>query len=152
MKKLLLLLLGFALFTSQAFAQKIARSSIGTLGSSSSGKHGLVAFSPISSPIVRSGNRSEGLSIQTKPFLHLRAGSRFQDIQVDIYPNPTQNWININTKETYTDVTIIDVFGKTCYTGWSDRISMQNLAAGMYTLNLTLTDKRIYSKKLILIK
>lgn len=152
MKKLLLLLLGFALFTSQAFAQKIARSSIGTLGSSSSGKHGLVAFSPISSPIVRSGNRSEGLSIQTKPFLHLRAGSRFQDIQVDIYPNPTQNWVYINTKETYTDVTIIDVFGKTCYTGWSDRISMQNLAAGMYTLNLTLTDKRIYSKKLILIK
>ena len=152
MKKLLLLLLGFTLFTSQAFAQKIARSSIGTLGSSSSGKHGLVAFSPISSPVVRSGNRSEGLSIQTKPFLHLRAGSRFQDIQVDIYPNPTQNWININTKETYTDVTIIDVFGKTCYTGWSDHISMQNLAAGMYTVNLTLADKRVYSKKLILIK
>ena len=152
MKKLLLLLLGFTLFTSQAFAQKISRSSIGTLGSSSSGKHGLVAFSPISSPVVRSGNRSEGLSIQTKPFLHLRAGSRFQDIQVDIYHNPTQNWININTKETYTDVTIIDVFGKTCYTGWSDRISMQNLAAWMYTLNLTLIDKRIYSKKLILIK
>ena len=152
MKKLLLLILGFTLFTSQAFAQKIARSSIGTLGSSSSGKYGLVAFSPISSPVIHLGNRSEGLSIQTKPFLHLRAGSRFNDIQVDIYPNPTKNWININTKETYTDVTIIDVFGKTCYTGWSDRISMQNLAAGMYTLNLTLIDKRIYSKKLILIK
>ena len=152
MKKILLLILGFTLFISQASAQKIARSSIGTLGSSSSGKHGLVAFSPISSPVVQSGNRSEGLSIQTKPFLHLRAGSRFQDIQVDIYPNPTQNWVNIKTKETYTDVTIIDVFGKTCYTGWSDRISMQNLTAGMYTFNLTLADKRIYSKKLILIK
>jgi hypothetical protein len=152
MKKILLLILGFTLFTSQASAQKIARSSIGTLGSSSSGKHGLVAFSPISSPVVQSGNRSEGLSIQTKPFLHLRAGSRFQNIQVDIYPNPTQNWINIKTKETYTDVTIIDVFGKTCYTGCSNRISMQNLAAGMYTVNLTLADKRVYSKKLILIK
>jgi hypothetical protein len=152
MKKILLLILGFTLFISQASAQKIARSSIGTLGSSSSGKHGLVAFSPISSPVVQSGNRSEGLSIQTKPFLHLRAGSRFQDIQVDIYPNPTQNWVNIKTKETYTDVTIIDVFGKTCYTGWSDRISMQNLTAGMYTINLTLADKRIYSKKLVLIK
>lgn len=152
MKKILLIILGFTLFISQASAQKIARSSIGTLGSSSSGKHGLVAFSPISSPVVQSGNRSEGLSIQTKPFLHLRADSRFQDIQVDIYPNPTQNWVNIKTKETYTDVTIIDVFGKTCYTGWSDRISMQNLTAGMYTFNLTLADKRIYSKKLILIK
>ena len=152
MKKILLIILGFTLFISQASAQKIARSSIGTLGSSSSGKHGLVAFSPISSPVVQSGNRSEGLSIQTKPFLHLRADSRFQDIQVDIYPNPTQNWVNIKTKETYTDVTIIDVFGKTCYTGWSDRISMQNLTAGMYTINLTLADKRIYSKKLVLIK
>ena len=152
MKKILLLILGFTLFTSQAYAQKIARSSLGTLGSSSSGKYGLVAFSPISSPVLQSGNRSEGLSIQTKPFLHLRAGSRFQDIQVDIYPNPTQNWVNIKTKETYTDVTIIDVFGKTCYTGWSDRISMQNLTAGMYTINLTLADKRIYSKKLVLIK
>ena len=152
MKKILLIILGFTLFISQASAQKIARSSIGTLGSSSSGKHGLVAFSPISSPVVQSGNRSEGLSIQTKPFLHLRADSRFQDIQVDIYPNPTQNWVNIKTKETYTDVTIIDVFGKTCYTGWSDRISMQNLTAGMYTFNLTLADKRIYSKKLVLIK
>ena len=152
MKKILLIILGFTLFISQASAQKIARSSIGTLGSSSSGKHGLVAFSPISSPVVQSGNRSEGLSIQTKPFLHLRAGSRFQDIQVDIYPNPTQNWVNIKTKETYTDVTIIDVFGKTCYTGWSDRISMQNLTAVMYTINLTLADKRIYSKKLVLIK
>jgi hypothetical protein len=152
MKKILLIILGFTLFISQASAQKIARSSIGTLGSSSSGKHGLVAFSPISSPVVQSGNISEGLSIQTKPFLHLRAGSRFQDIQVDIYPNPTQNWVNIKTKETYTDVTIIDVFGKTCYTGWSDRISMQNLTAGMYTINLTLADKRIYSKKLVLIK
>lgn len=152
MKKLVLLLFGFTLFSSQVSAQKIARSSIGTLGSSSSGKHGLVAFSPISSPIIKSGNRTKGLSIQTRPFLHLRAGSRFQDIQVDIYPNPTHNWININTKETYTDVTIIDVFGKTCYTGWSDRISMQNLAAGMYTINLKLADKRVYSKKLILIK
>jgi hypothetical protein len=152
MKKLFLLILGFTLIGSQAFAQKIARSCIGTLGSSSSGKYGLVAFSPISSPVVQSGNRSEGLSIQTKPFLHLRTSSRFQDIQVDIYPNPTQNWINIKTKETYTDVTIIDVFGKTCYTGWSDRISMQNLAAGMYTINLTLADKRVYAKKLVLIK
>jgi len=152
MKKILLLILGFTLFISQASAQKIARSSIGTLGSSSSGKHGLVALSPISSPVVQSGNRSEGLSIQTKPFLHLRAGSRFNDIQVDIYPNPTKNWININTKETYTDIAIIDVFGKTCYTGWSDRISMQNLTAVMYTINLTLADKRIYSKKLVLIK
>lgn len=152
MKKLLLLIVGFTLFSSQAYAQKIARSSIGTLGSSSSGKYGLVAFSPISSPVVRSGNRTKGLSIQTRPFLHLRAGSRFQDIQVDIYPNPTQNWVNIKTKETFTDVTIIDVFGKTCYTGWSNRISMQNLAAGMYTINLTLADKRVYSKKLILIK
>jgi hypothetical protein len=152
MKKLVLLLFGFTLFSSQVSAQKIARSSIGTLGSSSSGKHGLVAFIPISSPVIQLGNRSEGLSIQTKPFLHLRAGSQFKDIQVDIYPNPTQNWINIKTKETYTDVTIIDVFGKTCYTGWSNRISMQNLAAGMYTVNLTLADKRVYSKKLILIK
>lgn len=152
MKKILLLILGFTLFTSQASAQKIARSSVGAFGSSNSGKHGLVAFNPISSPVIQSGNRSEGLSIQTKPFLHLRAGSRFQDIQVDIYPNPTQNWVNIKTKETYTDVTIIDVFGKTCYTGWSDRISMQNLTAGMYTINLPLADKRIYSKKLILIK
>jgi hypothetical protein len=111
-----------------------------------------VASSPISSPVIHLENRSEGLSIQTKPFLHLKAGSRFQDIQVDIYPNPTHNWINIKTKETYTDVMIIDVFGKICYTGWSDRISMQNLAAGMYTINLTLADKRVYSKKLLLIK
>tara|TARA_B100000497_G_scaffold43377_1_gene50491 strand:- start:221 stop:679 length:459 start_codon:yes stop_codon:yes gene_type:complete len=152
MKSFLIIILGFTLFSSQAYAQKIARSSIGTLGSSSSGKHGLVAFSPISSPVIHLENRSEGLSIQTKPFLHLKAGSRFQDIQVDIYPNPTHNWINIKTKETYTDVMIIDVFGKTCYTGWSDRISMQNLAAGMYTINLTLADKRVYSKKLVLIK
>ena len=152
MKKLLLLIIGFTLFSSQAYAQKIARSSIGTLGSSSSGKHGLVAFSPISSPVIQLGKRSEGLSIQTKPFLHLRAGSRFKDIQVDIYPNPTQNWVNIKTKEIYTDVTITDVFGKTCYNGWSDRISMQNLTAGMYTINITLSDKRVYSKKLILIK
>lgn len=152
MKKLLLLISGFTLFNGQAFAQKIARSSIGTLGSSSSGKYVLVAFSPISSPVIQSGNTSDGLSIQTKPFLHLRADSRFKDIQVDIYPNPTKNWININTKETYTNVTIIDVFGKTCFTGWSDRISMQNLTAGMYTINLTLADKRVYSKKLVLIK
>ena len=152
MKKLVLLLLGFTLFTIQASAQKIARSSIGTLGSSSSGKHGLVAFSPISSPVIQMGNRNQGLSIQTRPFLHLRTGSRIQDIQIDIYPNPTQNWVNIKTKETYTNVTIIDVFGKVYYSGWSDRISMQNLAAGMYTINLTLADKRVYSKKLILIK
>ena len=152
MKKILLLILGFTLFISHAFAQKIAQSSIGTLGSSSSGKYSLVAFTPISSPVIQMANRNQGLSIQTKPFLHLGAGSRFQDIQVDIYPNPTQNWVNIKTKETYTDVTIIDVFGKTCYTGWSDRISMQNLAAGMYIINLTLADKRVYSKKLILIK
>ena len=152
MKKLVLLFFGFILFSGQVSAQKIARSSMGTLGSSTAGKHSLVAFSPISSPVIQSGNRSEGLSIQTKPFLHLSASSRFQDINVDIYPNPTHNWVNINTKETYTDVTIINVFGKTCYTGWSDRISMQNLAAGMYTINLTLGDKRVYSKKLILIK
>ena len=41
---------------------------------------------------------------------------------------------------------------KPAITGWSDRISMQNLAAGMYTINLTLADKRVYAKKLVLIK
>jgi hypothetical protein len=151
MKRTLLTLVVMAAFGFQTSAQKIARSYIGAVGSSHTDKFHVLAFTPISSPVDQVTFR-DGRSIQTKPFIHLVSSSRFDDIQVQIYPNPTQNWINIKTEATYTSVTIIDVFGKMCYNGWSDRISMHELASGVYTINLTLTDMRVYSQKLILIK
>ncbi len=145
-------LMVFTLLCSEADAQKIARSAIGSFGSSVSGKTAVVAFNPVSSPVVNANKFSDGRSIQTKPFLHLRPQSMLEDIQLSIYPNPTSDWVNIETNETYTDVVVVDVFGKTCYQGWAKRISMKNFSSGLYTIHLTLADHRVYSKKLIYIK
>lgn len=148
-----LILFAVLLFSSNCLlAQRIIRSSIGSFGSSNIGTYSIVSGSPVASPITQTAEKSAWATIQTRPFVHLESISTRNVIVVDIYPNPTSDIIHIKTSEEYSLVTITDIFGKTCYTGMATEISMSNLAAGSYTINLALLEKGIYSKKLILIK
>jgi hypothetical protein len=149
-----LVVFAFLIFSSHhLIAQHIIRSSIGAFGSiSKAGIHPVISGNPISSPILKGGNKSEGISIQTRPFVHLKSNQSAKDLVIDFYPNPTTDLVHIKTREEYTAVSIIDIFGKICYTGMATEISMTDLSAGMYTINLTLLDNSIYSTKLILIK
>ena len=149
-----LVVFAFLIFSSHhLLAQHIIRSSVGSFGSTSkTGIHAVISGNPVSSPVLKEGNKSDGISIQTRPFVHLKSNQAARDIVIDIYPNPTTDLVHIKTKEEYTAVSILDIFGKTCYSGMATEISMTDLSAGMYTINLTLLDNSIYSKKLILIK
>ena len=153
MMKSLVVFTFLILSSNHLLAQRIIRSSIGSFGSTSKGGiHNIISGNPVSSPVVKPEQQTEGKSIQTRPFIQLRSNLIPRDIEIDIYPNPTTDIVHIKTKEEYTSVSIIDVFGKTCYMGMATEISMRDFSAGMYTINLTLSDNSLYSKKLILIK
>lgn len=152
MRNALFILFGCILMCSQVYSQKIARSYMGSFGYSVSGEASVVAFNPVSSPVFSKETFAEGRSIQTTPFLHLRSGAMAENIRVNIYPNPTTDWVNIETDEIYKEVLVVDVFGKICFRGWSEKISLKNVSSGLYTIHLTLLDNRIYTQKLIFIK
>ena len=141
------------LSSNHLLTQRIIRSSIGSFGSTSKGGiYTIISGNPVSSPVVKAKQQTEGKSIQTRPFIQLRSNLVQRDIEIDIYPNPTTDIVHIETKEEYTSVSILDEFGKTCYMGMATEISMKDFSPGMYTISLTISDNGLYSKKLILIK
>jgi hypothetical protein len=79
-----------------------------------------------------------------------------QDFEVDgftIYPNPTDDIINIQSKETFNNakVKIIDISGKVVYANTnftSDFIDVSDLAKGFYILEIN-NDNESFTKKFI---
>jgi len=81
------------LFSSNIFAQKIARSSIGCFGSSIGGSFSVVSGSPVSSPILQNRNTSTGISLQTRPFIQLRSNNTSTPIDGAVNPNPSSDMV-----------------------------------------------------------
>jgi len=60
------------------------------------------------------------------------------DFSVNISPNPTNDYLNINTDEPLTQIEIYDLLGKqlATYDGRQTQISIQDLSSGTYMIRL----------------
>ena len=147
-----LLIVILVLASSDLFAQRIIRSSVGTLGSSYKGGISLVSGSPISSPVIQNRNSSTGISIQTRPFINLKTSWGISKIEVSIYPNPSADVVFIKTTAEYTSVKVTDVSGRLCYEGIESKLSLGHLMSGVYTIEISMPNNGTYSQKLIINK
>jgi hypothetical protein len=142
----------FVMVSSNLFAQKIIRSSIGTIGSSHKGIYSIVSASPVSSPIIQNINPTNGISIQTRPFIHLRPSYDVSKIEISIYPNPSSDIVFIKTKADYTSIKVTDISGRLCFEGTEPKFSLGHLMSGVYTIEISLPNNGTHSQKLILNK
>jgi hypothetical protein len=140
------------LASSDLFAQRIIRSSMGTIGSSYKSGYSMVSGSPVSSPVIQNRNYTTGISIQTRPFIHLKPIFGISKIEVSIYPNPSSDVVFIKTTAEYTSIKVIDVSGRLCYEGIEPKLSLGHLMSGVYTIEISLPNNGTYSQKLILNK
>ena len=147
-----ILIVIFVMVSSNLFAQKIIRSSIGTIGSSYKGSYSIVSGSPVSSPIIQNSNSSNGISIQTRPFIHLKPSCSVSKIEISIYPNPSSDIVFIKTTADYISIKVTDISGRLCFEGPEPKLSLGHLMSGVYTIELSLPNNGTYSQKLILNK
>jgi hypothetical protein len=71
------------------------------------------------------------------------------DMEIDIYPNPTEDVFYIKTEKRIDDLTIFDIYGKKInfnYTINSKTIDLHNQSKGHYFLHLTIDNKTIVKK------
>jgi hypothetical protein len=147
-----ILIVILVLSSSDLFAQRIIRSSMGTIGSSNKSGYSMVSGSPVSSPVIQNRNSSTGISIQTRPFIHLKPSCGISKIEVSIYPNPSSDVVFIKTTAEFTSIKVTDVSGRLCYEGIEPKLSLGHLMSGVYTIEISLPNNGTYSQKLILNK
>jgi hypothetical protein len=152
MMKYFYFLAALLLYSNLVVAQKIARSSIGAFGSSSMGGISVVSGNPISSPVLNIRDASNGASIQTRPFINTKMVAVNTVPEIKIYPNPTNELINIKTSEAFTDIAILDMYGRVCFRGKEQIISLANYTPGIYTVVIELENNNHYSQKIIIFK
>jgi hypothetical protein len=125
---------------------------MGTIGSSYKSGYSMVSGSPVSSPVIQNRNSTTGISIQTRPFIHLKPSCGISKIAVSIYPNPSSDVVFIKTTAEYTSIKVTDVSGRLCYEGIEPKLSLGHLMSGVYTIEISLPNNGSYTQKLILNK
>jgi hypothetical protein len=140
------------LCSSNLFGQRIARSSIGCYGSSYKGNINLVSSSLTSSPILLSTSTSNGITIQSRPFVQLGQASNTKPIEIMLYPNPSSDLVYVKTTETITSVQVVDVSGRVCLNSDQTNLSLGHLTNGVYTIEVKMPNNNYYSQKIILNK
>lgn len=149
MKNLVLSLIAFS--SVNLYSQRIVRSSIGSLGSNSKGNISLIASVGTLSPVSSPNSISSYKSIQTRPFV-FATGKSANNYQVKIFPNPTINWVEIQSTAIIKDAKVYDVANRLCYSGNSNKINLDQFTVGIYTITVLLEDNSTYSEKIILNK
>jgi len=72
------------------------------------------------------------------------------DFPVNIFPNPTNNYLNINTNEGLSRIEIYDLFGRqlATYDGQQTQIPLQDLSNGTYMIRLINQEGEYLSKRI----
>ncbi len=74
----------------------------------------------------------------------------FNNNEVNIFPNPSQGVLHINSKKKITNLIITDIIGKTFYKNrFTKKIDTSNLPRGLYILKLIFNDSSIYNTKFL---
>jgi len=71
------------------------------------------------------------------------------DMEIDIYPNPTEDIFYIKTEKRIDDLAIFDIYGKKINSNYiinSKTIDLNNQSKGHYFLHLTIDNKTIVKK------
>jgi hypothetical protein len=66
-----------------------------------------------------------------------------------IYPNPTKNFININSSAIVGKVLIYNIDGKKLQEGTSSKVDLSKLPSGSYLLKIEFADGRSETQKVI---
>lgn len=93
----------------------------------------------------------EDYSVVFNPVLAV-AYNEINTNDIKIYPNPTNNILNISnaTNNELTSITIFDTLGKQVFKGSnSDKVNVGNLENGMYFLKLEFNDNSVITKRFI---
>lgn len=92
-----------------------------------------------------------GLPLETNPDLsacHNLSLSEVEQNIVNLYPNPTNGILNINSKLTINKVEVYNVLGKKVYSSTSETVDLSEQLNGIYFLKIY-TDSEIISKKVL---
>jgi len=94
-------------------------------------------------------NRRSALSVRLIKDAPLSTNG-FDKSKVTIYPNPVKDYLNIQSENEITEITIFDVTGKVVYSqkAVTEQVNIEKLGLGMYILKLT-SNNQTYSYKLI---
>lgn len=71
-----------------------------------------------------------------------------QKTKIDIYPNPTSDFINIKTDESIQEVQMWDISGKLVKTSLGNKLDIRHLSQGIYIIRIK-TDKTIHTHKVM---
>jgi hypothetical protein len=147
MKRLLLLIT--ICISSFSFGQRIVRSTIGAIGSSSN-QNGIIIQQSVGQPALTSNDKSEnGMGLRQGFIQPVWFETVSNDLNVILYPNPNQGdfsfQADIEEDVTY-DYKILDQQGKLVLVGKGlgnelVNVSIDNPARGMYHLNVKTEDK-----------
>jgi hypothetical protein len=112
----------------------------------------MVSSSPVSSPVIQNINSSNGISIQTRPFIQLSPSYTPSKIEISIYPNPSLDIVFIKTTADYISIKVTDISGRLCFESTESKLSLGHLMSGVYTIEISLPNNDTYSQKLIINK
>jgi hypothetical protein len=139
----------FILLASVSFGQRIVRSTIGAIGSSSN-DNGITIQQTVGQPsLITNHKLSDGMGLRQGFIQPIWYETESNELNVILYPNPNQGdfsfQVNIEEDVTY-DYEILDQQGKLVLVGKGlgnvlVNVSIDNPARGMYHLNVKTEDK-----------
>lgn len=97
-------------------------------------------------PIIPSNTGNEGFIFQYN--LNPTAISKLELNEVLIYPNPTQNWIQIEAPH-FTSADLYDLNGRLILSSYSSLIQCSNLEKGIYLLSINSLDNVVVKKVIV---
>jgi hypothetical protein len=148
MKKVLILSL-LLCNCSFAFSQKSIHSNIGIFGGSKKTDGYYVnSFSSIlGSSFLDPSNYK---TIINRPFNFYGSQGSKEKISVEIYPNPTSDFVQIKTTCKSINYAMIDMTGKLCLNGNTSKIDIKTLSSGIYIIQISNFNTIIHTEKIII--
>lgn len=76
---------------------------------------------------------------------------KYNNFYIDVYPNPTADFIKITSQEKIENIEIFSVLDSRIYQtkNYKEKLDVSNLKKGVYLLKITSTNKEVVTKKII---
>jgi hypothetical protein len=81
-------------------------------------------------------------------YIPILSNSELEDIEFELFPNPTVDFLSISTPEKLEKVEVFDFKGTLCLTSFTNDLDVKSLVSGAYLIHVT-TNKGIGIKKLV---
>ena len=91
----------------------------------------------------------KNLGVITNNTIVLSLNDLRNDNHITIYPNPANEFLNIETKGNIKEIYLYNNIGQLLLTTFEKKINLQNLQNGLYFIRILLKDGTIYTEKII---